>query len=72
MTEIFMVKKRVNFRFEQELIDGIKVLASVKRWDQTTVLEVAIEEYLKSEGILDDKNKLTDHALEILKNLTTD
>jgi hypothetical protein len=63
-----MPKKRTTYRLEQELLRGIKALAIIKRWDQTTVVEVGVEELLKAQGLMNEKRQLTDKALEILRD----
>jgi len=38
----------------------MKALASDRRWDMTTVVEVAIENFLKAADYMDKDGKLTD------------
>lgn len=57
-----MPKKRATYRLEENLLTGMRALAAERRWDLTTVVEVAVEELLKSTGYMDNAGNLTDAA----------
>jgi len=57
-----MPKKRATYRLEENLLIGMRALAAERRWDLTTVVEVAVEELLKSTGYMDKAGNLTDAA----------
>ncbi|GEM_PF-1695881 len=57
-----MPKKRATYRLEENLLTGMRALAAERRWDLTTVVEVAVEELLKSTGYMDSAGNLTDAA----------
>ena len=55
-----MPKKRATYRLDEDLLLAMKALASDRRWDMTTVVEVAIENFLKAADYMDKDGKLTD------------
>ncbi len=64
-----MAKKRKAYRLDEGMITAMEILSAMRRWDQTTVVEVAIESLLKQEGVTDELGRLTDVAKEKQKEL---
>jgi hypothetical protein len=55
-----MAKKRATYRLDEDMLRAMKALAADRRWDVTTVVEVAVENLLKAGGYMDPSGKLTD------------
>ena len=59
-----MTKKRSTYLIEENLLKALKAMAVDKRWNFTTVVEVALEKLLKENEYLDSNGNLTQKALK--------